>query len=81
MPQRAEYPQRWLLWRQQLKTHWRSLDVHEAWALEQAAAGESFADICEGLLEWVDAEQVALVAAGFLRQWISDQLVTDLGNH
>jgi len=80
-PQRARHPQRWLLWRQQLKTHWRSLDVHEAWALEQAAAGASFAEICEGLLEWIDAEQVALVAAGLLRQWISDQLVTGLGNH
>ena len=27
------------------------------------------------MLEWVDAEQVALVAAGFLKQWISDQLL------
>ncbi len=34
--QRAEFPQRWLLWRREFKTHWRSLEVHEAWALEQA---------------------------------------------
>jgi hypothetical protein len=73
---RGEFPQRWLLWRQQFKIHWRSLEVHEAWALEQATAGANFAEICEGLLEWVDAEQVALVAAGFLKQWISDQLLT-----
>jgi len=79
--QRAEFPQRWLLWRQDMKTHWRSLDVHEAWAIEQAAGGASFAEICEGLLEWIDAEQVALVAAGFLKQWSSDQLLISLGNH
>ena len=79
--QRADYPQRWLLWRRELKTHWRSLDVHEAWAMQQAAAGANFAEICEGLLEWIDAEQVALVAAGFLKQWSSDQLLTGLGDH
>ena len=77
---RSEYPHRWLLWRREFKTHWRSLEVHEAWALEQAANGVSFGEICEGLLEWVDAEQVGLVAAGFLKQWISDQLLTRLGN-
>jgi len=78
-PRRNDIPQRWLIWRRELKTYWRSLEVHEAWAIEQAADGASFAAICEGLLEWIDAEQVALVAAGFLKQWISDQLVISLG--
>lgn len=77
----GQHPQRWLLWRQELTTHWRSLEVHEAWALQQAAAGANFAEVCEGLLEWVDAGQVALVAAGFLRQWVSDQLLTRLDSH
>ncbi|HUV21630.1 MAG TPA: DNA-binding domain-containing protein [Gammaproteobacteria bacterium] len=78
--QRSEFPLRWLLWRRDFKTYWRSLEVHEAWALQQAVNGANFADICEGLLEWIDAEQVALTAAGFLKQWISDQLVTRLGD-
>ena len=77
-PRRTDIPQRWLLWRRDFKIHWRSLDVHEAWALEQAQGGANFATICEGLMEWVDADQVALVAAGFLKQWISDQLLLDL---
>jgi len=74
----ADYPQRWLLWRQDMKTHWRSLDVHEAWAIEQAGNGANFAQICEGLLEWIDEQQVALTGAGFLKQWVSDKLVTQL---
>ena len=37
-----------------------------------------FAEICEGLLEWIDADQVALTGAGFLKQWVSDQLLTGL---
>jgi hypothetical protein len=78
--QRTDYPQRWLLWRQDMKTHWRSLEVHEAWAIEQAVNGVNFAQICEGLLEWIDESQVALVGAGFLKQWVSDKLVASL-NH
>jgi hypothetical protein len=78
--QRGEQPLRWLMWRREWKTCWRSLEVHEAWAIEQAARGVTFAEICEGLLEWIDAEQVALVAAGFLKQWISDQMLARLGN-
>ena len=76
--ERGEFAQRWLLWRRDLKTHWRSLDVHEAWAIEQAADGLAFADICEGLLEWIDASQAPLVGAGLLRQWAGDGLLRSL---
>ena len=77
-PEKSEFPLRWLLWRRDYKTYWRSLDVHEAWAIETAANGGSFGAICEGLLEWIDAEQVALIAAGFLKQWIADQMLAKL---
>jgi hypothetical protein len=76
---RNEIPIRWLLWRQQMKTHWRSLEAHEAWAFEQMLLGANFAEICEGLIEWIDAGQVALAAAGFLKQWITDELVISIG--
>jgi len=78
--QRDDFPLRWMLWRRDMKIQWRSLEVHEAWAIEQAASGANFAAICEGLLEWIDEQQVALVAAGFLKQWVGDQLVMNLGN-
>ena len=77
--QRNQHPLRWLLWRRELKTHWRSLDVDEAWAIEQAANGADFAAICEGLLEWIDAEQVSLRAAGLLKQWVGDGLLLRVG--
>jgi len=78
--QRDDFPRRWMLWRHDMKIQWRSLEVHEAWAIEQAASGANFAVICEGLLEWIDEQQVALVAAGFLKQWVGDQLVLNLDN-
>lgn len=73
-----EYPTQWLLWRKGLDPHWRSLDVHEAWALEQAENGSNFGLICEGLMEWIDAEHVAVVSAGFLKQWINDQIIASV---
>lgn len=76
--ERSDYPVRWLLWRREMKTYWRSLEVYEAWAIEQAAAGARFGAICEGLLEWVDEPQAALVAAGLMKQWISDGLLLSL---
>jgi hypothetical protein len=74
-PMEHEYPQAWLVWRQDLKTWFRSLSVDEAWALDAAMTGENFAAICEGLCEWIDAQNVALHAAGLMKQWITDGLV------
>jgi len=77
----GDYPQAWLVWRQGLKTWFRSLSVDEAWALDAAMTGENFAAICEGLCEWIDAQNVALHAAGLMKHWISDGIVSgiDLG--
>jgi len=75
---RDEYPLRWLIWRKNRDPFWRSLEVHEAWAFESAYQGANFAELCEGLLEWISEDQVAITAAGFLKQWISDELVTTI---
>lgn len=77
-PESSEHPQAWLAWRQDLKTWFRSLSVDEAWALDAAMHGESFAGICEGLCEWIDARNVALHAAGLMKQWITDGLVSGI---
>lgn len=75
-----EYPIAWLIWRKQYNPHWRSLDVHEAWALEQACKGASFGLLCEGLNEWIDAEHIAIQAAGFLKQWINDEIIQKINS-
>lgn len=74
-PTRSEFPISWLIWRQDLHTYFRSLGVDEAFALETVRAGGSFADMCEGLCEWVDAQHVAPHAAGLLKQWVVDGLI------
>lgn len=75
----AERPVAWLMWRRELRPHWRSLQPDEAWALQQALAGGSFGVICEGLQTWLEVEQIPLRAAGFIKQWVSDELVVELG--
>lgn len=77
-PTRESIPTRWLMWRKELSPHWRSLDVGEAWAIQAALNGANFAELCEGLLEWYDADTVAMAAAGYLKQWIHDGLITGI---
>jgi len=77
-PHRDEFPLRWLLWRKNRNPNWRSLDVHEAWAIEVTQQGANFAELCEGLCEWISEDQVAITAAGLLKQWVNDELVIDV---
>ncbi|MGH8509535.1 MAG: DNA-binding domain-containing protein [Gammaproteobacteria bacterium] len=72
------YPQPlgWLVWRQELKTFFRSLEREEAWALDAVLNGTRFSDLCEGLCRWLPEHEVAQRAARFLRRWINDGLVT-----
>ncbi|MDO9160805.1 MAG: DNA-binding domain-containing protein [Methylococcaceae bacterium] len=70
--------QAWIIWRQQLKLLFRSLSVQEAFAIDAFLQGQSFADVCAGLVEWLDEEQVVLNAAGFLQTWLRDGWIADV---
>ncbi len=78
-PTILETPQPWLLWRQDLKTQYRSLEPDETAALELVRGGGSFGDMCETLCEWHEPDAVPLVAAGMLKRWIVEQLLIRLG--
>lgn len=77
-PKAEQWPITWLIWRQDLKTYFRSLTVDEAWALNSARSGSSFADLCAGLCEWIDAQNVAPHAAGYLKHWVGDGLISSI---
>lgn len=69
----------WLLWRDaELDIRWRSLGDDEAAALDAVVDGASFGEICELLCQWVEPEDAAMHAAGLLKRWIFDGLVTEL---
>lgn len=74
-PQKAHQPVGWVVWRQNLQTFFRSLSVDEAFALDAARRGETFAELCERLCEWIDPQNVPARAAGLLRRWIEDGMI------
>jgi len=74
--ERTDAPASWLLWRADLLTHWRSLGADEAWALDAVREGKNFGELCEGLCQWHDPSAVAMQAAGFLKRWLTDDLLT-----
>ena len=76
----AEVPVAWLIWRRDFTACFRSLSEPEAWALRAVQGGANFSALCEGLCEWLEPEQAAPHAAGFLRQWVDDQLITSVIN-
>lgn len=68
----------WVIWRQELKTQYRSLTADEAAALDLMHAGASFAEACELLCDWHEAEEVPLRAASHMQRWFHDQLISAL---
>ncbi len=75
-PERLAQPETWLIWRNtDQQTQFRSLLVDEAWAMNNMRQGQDFAVICNGLSEWLSEEHIAARAAGFLHQWLDDELI------
>ncbi|MGH8567376.1 MAG: DNA-binding domain-containing protein [Gammaproteobacteria bacterium] len=66
----------WLVWRQGLKTYYRSLEPDEAMSLDRVHSGATFGNLCEDLCPWVAEDEVAARAAGFLQRWVTDGLLT-----
>jgi hypothetical protein len=69
-------PVAWVLWRQELKTYFRSLDADEAEALGAARSGAGFGEVCAGLAHHHTQDETPARAAAFLQQWIASGLIT-----
>lgn len=67
--------QTWLIWREGLKTQYRSLDADEAAALELMRADGTFETLCDTLCTWHDADAVPAQAAGLLKRWVVEQMI------
>lgn len=78
-PEEGEYPVAWRIWREgQLDIFYKSLAVDEAWALDAIIEGNNFADVCEGLCEWVDEIHAPQRAVELISSWINDGLIIDV---
>ncbi len=71
----ASGPVPWVIWRPERTTHFRSMEAHEAAALDALIAGKTFPDICEALVSHVGEEQAAARAASLLRGWVEAGMI------
>ncbi len=67
--------QSWLIWREGLKTQYRSLGADEVAALAVMRGGGSFEMLCDALCAWHDADAVPAQAAGLLKRWVVEQMI------
>ena len=65
----------WLIWRQDLRTYFRSLTIDEAGSLDALIAGRSLSQVCEQLCQWIEYGVVATHAARLVKRWVSDGLI------
>ena len=78
-PEKLPESETCLLWRQELKTQFRTLESDEAAVLSAAQQGANFAELCEQLALNSDyPEEVALRAVGYLKTWLSQGLIAGL---
>ncbi|MCL9684689.1 HvfC/BufC N-terminal domain-containing protein [Legionella maioricensis] len=69
----------WILWRSpDYIIQFYSLSEEEAWAIDALIQGLSFGQLCEGLCQWINAEEVGLRAASYLKNWIQNGMVSEL---
>ncbi len=66
----------WLIWRKDLRTWFRSMDVDEAWLIDACLQNETFADMCAGLCEWVNEQSAAPRVVSFLTHWCEEGLIS-----
>jgi hypothetical protein len=72
---KLDEPQAWLIWRESLKTQYRSLAPDETAALDNAREGGTFETLCDTLCEWHEPDAVPLQAAGMLKRWVMEQML------
>ena len=68
----------WLVWREQLITRFRSMLADEQLALDTLSKGGSFNEVCEALAMLMSEDEVPLCAAGLLKGWIAQGLISGI---
>jgi hypothetical protein len=72
----SEQPVAWLVWRKELQPHFRSLDRHEAQALQGLQQGKSFSAVCEQIMEGAEGDDLMTKVAGWLQTWMIENVLS-----
>lgn len=74
---RAQEPLVWAIWRPDLVSNFRSLDVDEAAMLDALVEGRPFPGLCEAVASFVGEEQAPARAASLLRTMVEGGMIAD----
>ena len=80
-PKATQINEACVVWRKDLSSHYRSLEIAEYAAIEQVMAGASFGDLCEKLLKNASLEntseaEATMQAAQYLASWLDGGLIS-----
>jgi hypothetical protein len=67
-----------VIWRKDLNSHYRSLDLAEYAAIQQVISGASFGELCENLQENATEAAATMQAAQYLSGWLKDGLISQV---
>ena len=65
----------YLVWRENLSTHFRSMQNDEQIAFNTVTQGGDFSDICQSLTSIINEDEVPMHTASLLKGWISQSLI------
>lgn len=68
----------WMIWRFEKKSYFVSLNEHRFYIYNAIREGKTFGDICEGLTEWLEEQEVAEFAAFTLRDWFLEGVISSV---
>jgi len=71
----ASAPVPWVIWRPDLRTRFRSLEVEESVLLDAVAANRTFPELCESLAGFGSDGDAAARVAGLLRAWVEAGMI------
>ena len=71
----ASAPARWMIWRPERISNFRSLETDEAAMLDAMIDGRPFPELCEMIATPVSEDQAAARAASLLRAWVEEGVI------
>lgn len=77
-PVKQEHPVTWLFWRKGIRSLFQSCNKAEAILFEALTEGDTFAQMCEKLIDLVPEEDIPFVAAKTLYQWVSEEMISKI---
>jgi hypothetical protein len=68
---------RWVIWRPELETNYRSLEPDEAVLIDAVIEGRPFPELCAAIASLAGEEQAPARVAALLRAWIEAGMISD----